>query len=431
MLILKNIVKEYSVGDTTKTALDRINLSFKENEFVSVLGSTGSGKTTLLKILGGLDRYTSGEFSINGKSTKSFSDMDWNLLRSNAIAFVFQGDDLLPHQTILANTEIALTLAGAPKAGRRERAAAVLVRVGLGDQLDMTPDQLSGGQRQCAAIARALVNNPAIILADEPTAFLDGQSGTRIMNIFKEIAKDKLIIMATNNPELAMQYSSRIITLSEGRVVDDSNPYHVAVEKPSQLKKGRIARKAIKKAEKNTSMSILTAISFSIRSMISKKSGTFTALLAGSIAVTGIALSIMPGISHILTAAKTAVIAAISLLISFTLIGAVTYNSILDQIVEIGILRRIGASRKDICRIISGEACITGFVSGIAGICITLAVSGPVNMIFKAYTGTSVLVKMTPAGSFALLIFSVVLNFTAGYLASLAAVKKNPGHGSG
>lgn len=426
MLILKNIVKEYAVGDTKITALDHINLSFKGNEFVSVAGFPGSGKTTLLNIIGGLDRYTSGELSINGKSTKTFSDMDWDVYRSQSIGVVHQGDVLLPQLTVLANMEIALTLAGAPRSGRVERAAAVLRMTGLGDQMDKTPDQMSPGQRQCAGIARALVNNPDIILADEPAGALDRQSGTRIMEILKEISMDKLIIITAGNPELPMKYASRIITLSGGTVVSDSQPYHVAVEKPSQHKKGKNSRKLIKRARKNSSMSILTALSFSMKSMLTKKAGAFAALLAGSIAVTGIALSVMPGISHMLTAAKAAVITAISLIVSCTFIGAVTYNSILDRTREIGILRKFGASRRDICRIISGEACITGFLAGAAGICVTLAVSNPVNMAFRAFTGIAGPVKLTPVISLALLFLSVAINFAAAYLASLAAVKKDP-----
>ena len=225
MLSLKNIVKEYSSGDTKVQALKGISIDFREHEFVSILGQSGCGKTTTLNIIGGLDHYTSGDLIINGKSTKEFKDRDWDTYRNHSVGFVFQSYNLIPHQSVLANVELALTLSGVSKKERRERAMEALKKVGLGDQMHKRPNQMSGGQMQRVAIARALVNDPDIILADEPTGALDTETSIQIMEILKNISKDKLIIMVTHNPELAQQYSSRIIKLLDGKIVDDSNPY--------------------------------------------------------------------------------------------------------------------------------------------------------------------------------------------------------------
>lgn len=225
MLSLKNIVKEYRSGDTKVQALKGISIDFREHEFVSILGQSGCGKTTTLNIIGGLDHYTSGDLIINGKSTKEFKDRDWDTYRNHSVGFVFQSYNLIPHQSVLANVELALTLSGVSKKERRERAMEALKKVGLGDQMHKRPNQMSGGQMQRVAIARALVNDPDIILADEPTGALDTETSIQIMEILKNISKDKLIIMVTHNPELAQQYSSRIIKLLDGKIVDDSNPY--------------------------------------------------------------------------------------------------------------------------------------------------------------------------------------------------------------
>ena len=286
MLSLKEITKNYVVGDTTVKALKGVSIDFRENEFVSILGQSGCGKTTLLNIIGGLDRYTDGDLNINGRSTKDFKDADWDSYRNHSIGFVFQSYNLIPHQTVLANVELALTLSGVPKAERRKRAIDALTQVGLGDQLSKKPNQMSGGQMQRVAIARALVNDPDILLADEPTGALDTETSVQIMEILKNISKDKLIIMVTHNPELAEKYSSRIIRLLDGKVTDDSDPYNantVNVEKSAAEKKKE--RKKLK-----TSMSFLTALSLSRNNLMTKKARTLLTSFAGSIGIIGIAL---------------------------------------------------------------------------------------------------------------------------------------------
>lgn len=226
MLELKNIVKTYVTGDLKQDALKEVSISFRENEFVSILGQSGSGKTTMLNIIGGLDRYTSGDLIINGVSTKKYRDADWDYYRNNSIGFVFQSYNLIPHQSVLANVELALTLAGVSKKERRKRAIDVLKKVGLGDHIHKKPNQMSGGQMQRVAIARALINNPDILLADEPTGALDSETSIQIMELLKEIAKDKLVIMVTHNPELAEEYSTRIVKLKDGKIVGDTDPYY-------------------------------------------------------------------------------------------------------------------------------------------------------------------------------------------------------------
>ena len=225
MLKLQQIVKDYQAGDATVHALRGVSLTFRESEFVAILGHSGCGKTTLLNIIGGLDHYTSGDLIIGGRSTKDFSDSDWDSYRNHSIGFVFQSYNLIPHQTVLSNVELALTLSGVSKSERRERAKKALESVGLGDQLDKKPNQMSGGQMQRVAIARALVNDPDILLADEPTGALDSETSVQVMEILKNISKDRLIIMVTHNPELAETYASRIVRLKDGEIVDDSAPY--------------------------------------------------------------------------------------------------------------------------------------------------------------------------------------------------------------
>ena len=278
MLELKNIVKVYEVGELKQTALNNIDISFRENEFVSVLGQSGSGKTTMLNIIGGLDRYTDGDLIINGVSTKEYKDSDWDYYRNNSIGFVFQSYNLIPHQSVLANVEMALTLAGVSKKERRERAVAVLKKVGLADHINKKPNQMSGGQMQRVAIARALVNNPDILLADEPTGALDSETSIQIMELLKEIAKDKLVIMVTHNPELAEKYSTRIVRLKDGIITDDSNPYEEKEEKKERIK------------HKKISMSFFTALSLSFNNLRTKKGRTLLTSFAGSIGIIGIAL---------------------------------------------------------------------------------------------------------------------------------------------
>ena len=280
MLELKRIIKDYDSGNEVVHALRGITLSFRENEFVSILGQSGCGKTTLLNIVGGLDHYTSGDLVINGKSTKDFSDRDWDEYRNHSIGFVFQSYHLIPHQNVLSNVELALTLSGVSKEERRQRARAVLEKVGLGDQLYKKPSQMSGGQMQRVAIARALVNDPDILLADEPTGALDSATSVQIMELLKEIAKDKLVIMVTHNPQLADAYSTRIIRLLDGAIVDDSDPFDAAAleEKKEGVRKGR------------PSMSFVTALSLSLNNLMTKKARTFLTAFAGSIGIIGIAL---------------------------------------------------------------------------------------------------------------------------------------------
>lgn len=291
MLELNNIVKLYSSGDTEVRALNGVSLKFRENEFVSILGKSGCGKTTMLNIIGGLDRYTSGDLIISGKSTKEFKDGDWDVYRNHSIGFVFQSYNLIPHQTVLANVELALTLSGVSKAERRRRAVTALEKVGLGDQLKKKPNQMSGGQMQRVAIARALVNDPEILLADEPTGALDSHTSVQIMELLKEVAKEKLVIMVTHNPDLAKEYSTRIVRLSDGEVIDDSNPYggeDVAVaQKPTE-----VAPKKTKKAKKikKKTMSFPTALSLSLNNLLTKKARTILTSFAGSIGIIGIAL---------------------------------------------------------------------------------------------------------------------------------------------
>ena len=287
MLILKDIVKDYVAGDTTVRALDNVSINFRENEFVSILGPSGCGKTTMLNLIGGLDRYTSGDLIINGKSTKTFTDENWDTYRNHSIGFVFQSYNLIPHQTVLANVELALTLSGVSKTERRERAIKALEQVGLSEQLHKRPNQMSGGQMQRVAIARALINDPDILLADEPTGALDSETSVQIMEILKEISKDKLIIMVTHNPDLANEYSNRIIRCIDGKVVDDSNPFE-----PGEMDRIKEVVKAEeeKKKGKKPSMSFKTAFGLSLRNLGTKKGRTILTAFAGSIGIIGIAL---------------------------------------------------------------------------------------------------------------------------------------------
>ena len=285
MLKLTNIVKSYLSGSSKVEALKSINIEFRKNEFVSILGPSGCGKTTLLNLIGGLDRYDSGDLSVNNRSTKDFNDKDWDSYRNHSIGFVFQSYNLIPHQTVLNNVELALTLSGVSKAERRKRAIEALEKVGLSDQINKKPNQMSGGQMQRVAIARALVNDPEILLADEPTGALDSETSVQIMEILKEISNDKLIIMVTHNPEIAEKYSTRIVRLLDGKITSDSNPYEseFMLDAPDKKKKGR------KKTSK-TSMSFLTALSLSLNNLLTKKARTFMTSFAGSIGIIGIAL---------------------------------------------------------------------------------------------------------------------------------------------
>ena len=335
MLILRNIVKEYGSGDSRVRALSGVSIDFRKNEFVSILGPSGCGKTTLLNIIGGLDQYTSGDLIINGISTKKYKDSDWDTYRNHSIGFVFQSYNLIPHQTVLANVELALTLSGISRKERRARAIDALRQVGLGSQLRKRPNQMSGGQMQRVAIARALVNDPDILLADEPTGALDTQTSLQIMEILRRISRSKLIIMVTHNPELAQRYSTRIIRVQDGRIINDSNPYRasmeerfgVAVEKESapkpkkkrgnpfvisetDMRRAQIGaprrQKAVKKTDRKRSMSFFTAMSLSLNNLMTKKARTFMTSFAGSIGIIGIALilSVSSGVTNYINAVQ-------------------------------------------------------------------------------------------------------------------------------
>ena len=291
MLQVKNIKKEYHTGSLIQKALDGVSLNLRDNEFVAILGPSGSGKTTFLNIIGGLDRYDSGDIIINNISTKDYKDRDWDSYRNHTIGFVFQSYNLIPHQTILSNVELALTISGVTKAKRRKRAEEALKQVGLGEQVHKKPNQLSGGQMQRVAIARALVNDPDILLADEPTGALDSETSIQVMNLLKEVAKDRLVVMVTHNPELAEEYATRIVNLKDGHIISDTDPFNLdekRLEKPKHQNMGK------------TSMSLWTSLTLSFNNLKTKKGRTFLTAFAGSIGIIGIAaiLSLSNGVNE-------------------------------------------------------------------------------------------------------------------------------------
>ena len=290
MLQLLNICKSYTTADFTQTALDNVSMSFRDNEFVAILGPSGSGKTTLLNIVGGLDHYDSGNLIIDGISTEQYKDKDWDAYRNNRIGFVFQSYNLIPHQTVLSNVELALTLSGVSRAERHDRAVAALQKVGLGDHVNKKPSQLSGGQMQRVAIARALINDPEILLADEPTGALDSKTSVQIMDLLTEIANDRLVIMVTHNPELAEDYATRIVTLTDGVIRSDTDPYEPTAED----------MRVSEKPARRTKMSFLTALSLSFKNLMTKKGRTLMTAFAGSIGIIGIAaiLSLANGVNN-------------------------------------------------------------------------------------------------------------------------------------
>ncbi|MDR2656770.1 MAG: ABC transporter ATP-binding protein, partial [Oscillospiraceae bacterium] len=289
MLKLTRIVKNYSAGDAVIPALRDVDIEFRRSEFVAVFGPSGCGKTTLLNIIGGLDRYTSGDMAIDGVSTKEYKDGDWDIYRNKAIGFVFQSYNLIPHQSVLSNVELALTLSGVSPAERKKRAAEALTKVGLSDQMRKKPNQLSGGQMQRVAIARALVNDPEILLADEPTGALDTETSVQVMDILKEISKDRLVIMVTHNPDLAEKYANRIVRLLDGRVISDTNPYNGHTARPITRQDGAQGKLKEKRNRKKP-MTMLTALSLSLNNLMTKKARTLLTGFAGSIGIIGIAL---------------------------------------------------------------------------------------------------------------------------------------------
>ena len=308
MLQLKSITKNYLAGVNEVRALRGVDLTFRENEFVAVLGPSGCGKTTLLNIIGGLDRYTSGDLIINGRSTKEYKDRDWDTYRNHSIGFVFQTYNLIPHQSVLANVELALTLSGVSKPERRKRAKEVLEKVGLADQVNKRPNQMSGGQMQRVAIARALINDPDILLADEPTGALDSETSIQVMDLLKEIAKEKLVVMVTHNSDLANRYATRIIKLLDGEVTSDSAPYDAEEENKSPAKTTK------------TSMSFFTALSLSLNNLMTKKGRTILTAIAGSIGIIGIALilSLSNGIQQYINRLEQDTLSAFPIIINET-----------------------------------------------------------------------------------------------------------------
>lgn len=281
MLQIRNISKQYTTGDLVQNALNNVSLNFRDNEFIAILGPSGSGKTTLLNIIGGLDRYDSGDLIINSISTKKYKDRDWDSYRNHTIGFVFQSYNLIPHQSVLSNVELALTISGISKKERRKRAITALEQVGLSDQLHKKPNQMSGGQMQRVAIARALVNNPDILLADEPTGALDTETSVQVMELLKEVAKDRLVIMVTHNPELAEEYATRIVKLRDGKVTDDSSPFHVDSSQVAKAEHQNMGK---------ASMNFLTSLALSFNNLRTKKGRTLLTAFAGSIGIIGIAL---------------------------------------------------------------------------------------------------------------------------------------------
>lgn len=277
MLQIKGLKKVYTTGEFKQTALDGVSIDFRQSEFVAILGPSGSGKTTLLNMLGGLDQYDSGDMIINGLSTKKFGESDWDTYRNNSVGFIFQSYNLIPHLSIIDNVEMGMTLSGVPKSEKRQKATYVLEKVGLGNHIHKKPNQLSGGQMQRVAIARALANDPEIILADEPTGALDTQTSEQIMDLIKEIAKDKLVIMVTHNPELAEEYADRIVSFSDGKIVSDTNPF-VSENNSNDYR------------PKKTSMNFLTALKLSGNNIVTKKWRTALTAFASSIGIIGVAL---------------------------------------------------------------------------------------------------------------------------------------------
>lgn len=329
MLEIRNIVKDYETGSETVHALKGVSIAFRESELVSILGQSGCGKTTLLNIIGGLDQYTSGDLIINGQSTKQYKSADWDVYRNHSVGFIFQSYNLIPHQSVLSNVELALTLSGVSKAERRRRAKEALEKVGLGNQLNKRPNQMSGGQMQRVAIARALVNDPDILLADEPTGALDSETSIQIMELVKEIAKDRLVIMVTHNPELAEKYSTRIVKLLDGQIVGDSDPFDPAKE-PAHSE----VRKAVVTKGQKTSMSFLTALSLSKNNLMTKKGRTFLTSFAGSIGIIGIALilSLSNGVQEYINSVERSTLASFPVSIQHE---TVDYTSLMTSMMNV------------------------------------------------------------------------------------------------
>lgn len=330
MLEIKNIIKDYKTGADTVHALRGVSISFRDSELVAVLGHSGCGKTTLLNIIGGLDRYTSGDLIIDGRSTKEYKDRDWDTYRNHSIGFIFQSYNLIPHQSVLSNVELALTLSGVSKSERRKRAREALEKVGLGDQLHKRPNQMSGGQMQRVAIARALVNDPEILLADEPTGALDSETSLQIMALIKEIAKDRLVIMVTHNPDLANDYATRIVRLVDGEIKSDSKPFD-----PSTEKSEKAESKSKNKSSRKSKMSFLTALSLSRNNLMTKKARTFLTAFAGSIGIIGISLilSLSNGVQTYIDSVERSTLASYPIQLESQ---TVNYTELMSSMMDMG-----------------------------------------------------------------------------------------------
>lgn len=328
MLEIRNIVKDYKTGADTVHALRGVSISFRDSELVAVLGHSGCGKTTLLNIIGGLDRYTSGDLIINGRSTKEYKDRDWDTYRNHSIGFIFQSYNLIPHQSVLSNVELALTLSGVSKTERRKRAKEALEKVGLGDQIHKRPNQMSGGQMQRVAIARALVNDPEILLADEPTGALDSETSLQIMELVKEIAKDRLVIMVTHNPDLANDYATRIVKLVDGQITSDSKPFDPKTEKSEKTEKSG-------KNDRKSKMGFLTALSLSRNNLLTKKARTFLTAFAGSIGIIGISLilSLSNGVQTYIDSVERSTLASYPIQIDKQ---TVNYSELMSSMMNMG-----------------------------------------------------------------------------------------------
>lgn len=360
MLELKGITKDYPSGDSVVHALKGISVTFRDQEFVSILGQSGCGKTTMLNIIGGLDQYTRGDLVINGRSTKSYLDRDWDTYRNHSVGFVFQSYNLIPHQSVLSNVEMALVLSGTPKAERRRRAEEALRRVGLGDHLRKRPNQLSGGQMQRVAIARAIVNDPEIILADEPTGALDTETSVEVMEILKELSRDRLVIMVTHNPQLAEEYSDRIVRIQDGLITSDSDPVDPARER---LTPEQVQAHAVADARKGKrSMSFRSALSLSFNNLMTKKGRTFLTAFAGSIGIIGIALilSLSSGTQDYIKDTEESTMGSYPLTINQT---TMDMSSMMSSMMGTAESQEKSAPKDDV----TSRNIITNMVSGIAG----------------------------------------------------------------
>ena len=360
MLELVNIRKTYGKDESAVEALKGVSLKFRESEFVSILGQSGCGKTTLLNIVGGLDQYTSGDLIINNTSTKDFTDADWDTYRNHSIGFIFQSYNLIAHQTVLANVELALTLSGISKHERRKRAVQALDKVGLRSQMNKRPNQLSGGQMQRVAIARALINNPDILLADEPTGALDSETSVQVMDLLKEIAKDRLVIMVTHNPELAEQYSTRIINLRDGNLVGDSNPFDGTIDE-EEYRQIQIRKQSVKK-KKKASMSFWTAMSLSFNNLMTKKGRTFLTSFAGSIGIIGIALilAVSTGVDAYIQSIEEETMSSYPLMIQQNAMDATAMMTSMMQMAD-------SATQKPVDGVIQSSQIMTQMMTGMTG----------------------------------------------------------------